>query len=49
MVTLVVHSLQIQKVNEEQKTKIRKTERALKVAEVCKCIGFLVYVVHVAW
>ena len=44
-----MYSLQIQKVNEEQKKKIRKTERALKVAEVRKCIDFLVYVVHVAW
>lgn len=26
--------LQLQKINDEQKSKIRKTERALKVAEV---------------
>lgn len=35
VVTWVVHSSQLQKINEEQKKKIQKTERALKVAEVC--------------
>lgn len=34
MLNDVATSSQIEKTNEEQKTKIRKTERALKVAEV---------------
>lgn len=49
MVTWVLYSSQMQKINEEQKTKIRKIERALKVAEVCECIDFVVHVVQYAW
>jgi hypothetical protein len=33
-----VFFLQLQKINDEQKTKIRKTERALKVAEVLQLV-----------
>lgn len=35
MVTWVVHFPQLQTINEEQKTTIHKTERALKATEVC--------------
>jgi len=32
---IFVVSLQLEKTNEEQKRRLQKTERALKVAEVC--------------
>jgi hypothetical protein len=38
-----VYSLQVQKINEEQKKQIRKTERALKVAEVCEILSAYIF------
>jgi hypothetical protein len=42
-VTWLVYSLQVQKINEEQKKQIRKTERALKVAEVCEILSAYIF------